>query len=117
MTKQYYECHITLEDDPDKVKIACRDIGWKYSRIDGDPVLGKGLKCYATKHFNYKLDESVVLELLNNAADEMKLSGLKVTRRKVEKVLHDDRSSAVRLGQCNGACPECHLDDLEELNG
>lgn len=114
MSKQYYECHVTMDGDKELCEIACNDIGWKFSAIDGDPVLGKGVKCYATKHFNYKLEEEVVLEILKQAAEEIHLMGIKVTRRKVERVLFDDRSSAVKLDACNGACPECHLDDLTE---
>lgn len=115
--KQYYECHITMEGDKELCKIAVHDIGWKFSCIDGDPVLGSGIKCYATKHFNTKIPEKTVLEILNNAATEIILTTdhkVEITRQKIEKVIFDDRSTKVKIGSCDGACPEYHLDDYKE---
>lgn len=51
--KQYYECHITIEEgDPLKrgtglyhngdIRHAVEEIGWTYSAIDGDVDLGPG---------------------------------------------------------------------------
>lgn len=116
MTKSYYECHVTMDlpDDPLVIDL-CRDLvsslGWKFSQIAGDIVLGDGTKAYATRHFNARLSELYVLGLLNRTADRLAKYGFNVVRRKVERVLYDDRSAKVR--PCDGACPECHLDDLK----
>lgn len=113
MTKTYYECHVTMEAEPadrDKVAAAVDAIGWKFSAIDGDIVLGAGTKFYATRHFNARLREGDVLARLLDAASRIGLAGIKVTRRKVERVIFDDRSASVR--PCDGACPECHLEDI-----
>ena len=108
MTKQYYECHITLEGDPALLKHAVENLKWKFSKIDGDPVMGAGVKCYATRHYNVRWPERDVLSFLHTTAAELALN-FTVTRKKIELVIYDDRSSKVR---CDGGCPECHLDDL-----
>lgn len=88
---QYYECHITFENtDPDRTKTEILNLGWKYSRIDGDPVMGDGVKQYATKHYPKRLGDSVVLNNVERVS--MLLSHLGVTRSKVELVLHDTKS-------------------------
>lgn len=113
--KSYYECHITMEcpeeTDRARAKSAVEKIGWKFSVISGDIVLGDGHKAYATRHYNARIPEQTVLHHLNSAADWAEAVGVKVIRRKVEQVLYDDRSSKVR--PCDGGCVECHLDDLK----
>lgn len=42
--------------------------GWRFSKIDGDPVLGKGVKCYATKHFSAKENVDTVIRNMNYLA-------------------------------------------------
>lgn len=89
----YYECHITLEGDPILIKQVVQEYEWKFSRIDGDPVLGAGVKCYATKHFNSSLhkEEEVITELRNAAMEFETLYRIPVIRQKVELVIFDSR--------------------------
>jgi len=111
-TKPYYECHITLEGNKNFAKQLVEDNGWKFSCIDGDPTLGDGVKCYATRHYNTREGELKVKNALHEVADNIAFQGgdlVKVIRKKIEHVIYDDRSETVN---CNGACPECHLDDL-----
>ncbi len=110
--KSYYECHITLVGDRRKLEPLVKQTGWKFSAIDGDPTLGDGVKCYATMHYNAKREEFEVLGLLHKTADRLRDQGAEVIRRKIDRVIYDDRSATVRLGACDGLCPECHLDDL-----
>jgi hypothetical protein len=115
MTKSYYECHITMEPTPRHLnrgytQAIVEAYRWKFSAIDGDPVTGPGVKLYATRHYNLKLGDEAVLQALHHVADAFIAAGINVTRRKVERVIYDDRSSKVR--PCSTACPECHLDDL-----
>lgn len=111
---RYYECHITIEANETFRGILSElviRLKWKFSAIDGDIVLGDGVKFYATRHFNEKLGEEKVLKTLLDTAEFIRKYGFKITRRKVEMVIWDDRSSKVQA--CNGACIECHLDDLK----
>lgn len=112
MTKRYYECHITMLGDPEILRPMVENIRWKFSAIDGDPVLGEGLKCYATMFYNEKIDEKVVLSLLLGNSEALKSMGAHVLRDKVELVIYDSKIGKVNV--CNGACPECHIDDYEE---
>lgn len=90
--KQYYECHITIcptftNDDERLVTKS----GWVFSRITDDIVLGKGAKAYATKHFNIRKDEQVIVTELEATAHKYRQAGLIVFRTKVEKVIYDNR--------------------------
>lgn len=109
MANSYYEAHITmLAEKPDHryLKDLVERYGWKFSKIDGDPNLGDGVKCYATKHFKSSLPKEKVLEELTAVARHLDGIYGDVIREKIELVIHDTRSSTVRF-QCDGLCPEC----------
>lgn len=114
---RYYESHVTMVSNGSvgipRIKRECEDIGWKFSMIAGDIVLGDEVKMYATRHFNARFKESLMVEWLHETADRLaRLPGVTVERRKVEMVIYDDRSSKVK--PCDGACAPCHLDDLKQ---
>jgi hypothetical protein len=109
MAVSYFECHVTMVGDATLIRPEVENRKWKFSCIDGDPVLGDGLKCYATRLFNRKLGQETVQAELFRVASELAELGFKVLRRKIELVIFDDKSSKVR---CAGGCVECHLDDL-----
>ena len=116
--KQYYECHITMEAIDSHARQVAHEftehMKWKFSAIDGDIVVGDGVKLYATKHFNYRLPAVKVKGELMKAARRLEKEGVTVIRRKVELVIFDDRST--KVDACNGGCIECHLDDLAPTN-
>jgi hypothetical protein len=87
--KEYYECHVTFMS---KTGAPVTDVeGWTFSRIDGDPVLGKGVKCYLTRQFAARLDRAVVVEMVEHAGDCIHARGHEVLRTKVELVVYDNR--------------------------
>lgn len=113
---KYYECHITMIGKPEFIKPLVEKTKWKFSSIDGDPVLGDGIKCYATRLFNYKLPQDQVLDILFHTANNLKDKDCNVVRRKIELVIYDDKSSHVKF-DCKGGCKDCHLDDIEPKVG
>lgn len=107
---RYYELHITMDGDRDNARRATDAVGWKFSAIDGDIVLGAGTKMYATHHLNPRLSPEDAKRQLIDVAHYIEHRGVTVLRRKVELVIFDDRSS--KVDACTGGCVECHLDDL-----
>lgn len=95
-TKQYYECHITMRGDPEFIRplVESSVTGWKFSAIDGDPVLGNGVLCYATSHFPVRLSQDVVVEKMNFVAHCLSQQGAEVIRQKVELVVYDTKHKA-----------------------
>lgn len=90
--QQYHECHVTMESkDIALVETHVKDIGWKFSCIDGDPILGDGIKCYATKHFPSKCDVNDVVNNVKAASEQLSMYGHKVIRDKVELVVYDSK--------------------------
>jgi hypothetical protein len=96
--------------EPENIRPHVEKLKWRFSAIDGDILLGDGLKCYATRMFNSKLPTKEVLDALHSVTQELTDSGCNVVRRKVEMVIYDDRSIKVN---CTGGCIECHLDDMK----
>lgn len=85
-----FEMHVTLVGNPAAIEDAVSVLGcWKFSKIDGDPVLGAGVKCYATSYD--RTNEEHAIALVQNAAEFFRLSGLRVVRVKVERIVYDER--------------------------
>lgn len=91
----YYECHITMRGDPKVIEPLVKATGWKFSAIDGDPVLGKGVLCYATSHFKGSRDVDEVIILMDEVADALRYKGAEVIREKVELVVYDTKGPRV----------------------
>lgn len=86
-----YEVHITLDIKEQYEKTALTNAcpeGWSTSFIDGDPILGKGIKFYFTTHRKRYQDAHVsMLQLWNSLLDR----GFKPIRRKIEEIVLDER--------------------------
>lgn len=90
--KRYYECHVTLMGHPDTIRPHVEASGWTFSAIDGDPVLGAGVKCYATIQINASKNPlGSVIAKVNIAGATYRAAGLAVLREKVELVVYDLR--------------------------
>lgn len=87
-----YEIHVTYDIPVDKVeeaKTIAKYFGWHTSRIDGDPILGAGIKFYYTRHTN-SLD--VAFNFINTLVDYIGYkTNFKLLRTKVEQIVYDKR--------------------------
>jgi hypothetical protein len=91
-TQEYYECHITMEGDKAFIEAQVKAIGWTFSAIDKDIILGDGVKCYATHHYNsVKYTKEEVISKVTHYAHQLRGNGCRVIREKVELVIHDVR--------------------------
>lgn len=92
--KQYYECHVTCRGNKNEIQAAIEAAGWIFSCIDGDPDLGKGVKCYATRQFNIRCTQAGVECAVTNMGNRLRSVGVAVLREKIEQVLYDKRYPA-----------------------
>ena len=92
--KEYWEAHITFYSDKE-----LEYPSWKFSKIDGDPVLGKGVKSYLTKQFKGSIPLSDILEEMNGVTKHIFDSGCDYFRRKVERVVFDTKTISEDLLQ------------------
>ena len=83
-----YELHITLTSTESNFFIQFGN--WKFSKIDGDPVLGPGVKCYLTTHtrtFKEAVDTMTrAMTFLDGTADFVVIH-----RSKIEHIVYDEK--------------------------
>lgn len=85
-----YEAHITFKlEHREKVETCCPP-GWKFSAIDGDPVLGKGVFCYLT---SYDSSDSMLLSRMERVCQGFDYLGVKAVRQKIERIVYDTKTS------------------------
>lgn len=93
--KKYYELHVTFKGPSLIEYLHCHfeppPKPWTYSRIDGDPMFGEGVKQYLTTHCTVdRTIEDLVSNELANAKRWLIARGFTVLRSKVELVVHDE---------------------------
>lgn len=94
MFKPYYECHVTFMGLRENLPTIAGELKhWKTSAIDGDPLLGDGVKCYLTRHYSGEESLSVLKLDMEFAARRLKSRSLEVLRQKVELVIWDTRAN------------------------
>lgn len=90
-----YECHITvLLKDREIAEQVAKDLHWKTSAIDGDPVLGKDTYFYLTtygKHVMYNVQDEDIWHNMKSTVNVLAARGVKVIREKIELIVHDLR--------------------------
>lgn len=92
MKTPYYESHITLvapDSLADRIRTMVEAAGWKFSKIDGDPVLGDGVKMYATHNYPTDVGIAYVTAALHGTSIGLIGCGYRVIRRKIETVVFD----------------------------
>jgi hypothetical protein len=84
---EYYELHITfkgpLKETPPRP--------WKYSQIDGDPILGDGVKAYLTRQVKANVVIEEVKNLLKEPTKWLSDLGHHILREKIERVVYDTK--------------------------
>jgi len=94
MFKPYYECHVTFMSQPTLLSEIARELKkWKTSAIDGDPLLGDGVKCYLTRHYSGDESREILHADMDHAAQRLKSRSLEVLRHKIELVVWDSRAA------------------------
>lgn len=90
-----YECHITvLLEDREIAEQVAKDLHWKTSAIDGDPVLGKDTYFYLTRHGKcvmYNVQDEDIWHNMKSTVNVLTARGVKVIREKIELIVHDLR--------------------------
>lgn len=92
--KQYFELHLTIEEPSDRkqfVETTVEALGWKFSAIDNDIILGDGVKMYATTHMHRDWSPADAVRHLEHGSAELAKSGVNVIRKKLEQVIYDAR--------------------------
>lgn len=84
MFKGKFEIHLTLSKRVETIP------GWADSAIDGDPILGQGVKFYLT---SYAVTKDAALAKISQAKNTLALRGEYefLVREKIEEIVHDER--------------------------
>lgn len=89
MSQRNFEAHITFEQmHEESVRSLGARHGWKFSRIDGDPVLGQKVYCYLSAHDSDVERLQDTMDLLANSAAA---TGTPPVRTKIELIVFDKR--------------------------
>jgi hypothetical protein len=83
-----FECHITVHvRHAERATLHAKDLHWKTSQIDGDPVLGKKPFFYLTTHSD---NAPEMFARMKRAVDALQFDGIHVIRSKIELIIHDE---------------------------
>jgi hypothetical protein len=86
-----YEAHITISlSSEEEVKKVGLSSNWTFSKILGDPIMGKEAYCYLTQ---YKENANELLKEMNDVASCLKLNNCKVLRCKIELICYDTKTN------------------------
>lgn len=89
MELPHFEVHITFNSTPEGIEEFVKSIGWKFSKIDGDPKLGEGVKSYATLHTTLEFGFAKTKILLHSAVETFLMQEYVPIRMKIETVVYD----------------------------
>lgn len=84
-----YECHITVHvRDAEVATAIAKELHWKTSQIDGDPVLGDRPYFYLTTHSS---DVEQMFIRMRAASAALQKRKVHVIREKVELIIYDTK--------------------------
>lgn len=87
------ECHITL-DKPEQFRNAellGRSMGFHFSKIDGDEVMGPGVKGYLTRSSDAEFKDQFE-DKLTDMCTVLEANDVRWSRRKIEHIVLDERN-------------------------
>lgn len=91
-----FEAHITYDANHAFAVENFKGDGWKFSKIDGDPVLGQQLFCYLTAHGDYA--KELLAGMQQRALVISSLFGVQPLRMKIERVIYDTKTGVDEIG-------------------
>lgn len=84
-----FEAHIIFDSEhAESVSVMAKLAGWKFSKIDGDPYLGNGVRCYLTRHGADRMKLEANMRGVVAGAQAL---GFPALRMKIEHVILDER--------------------------
>jgi hypothetical protein len=87
-----HECHLTY-DVKDAATVesigVAADLNFKFSRIDGDPLMGAKPFCYLTA---YHENPTILFGLMNAVALALEKVGISPLREKIERIVYDTKT-------------------------
>ena len=83
-----YECHLTFSAENSKTVEELTPFGWCFSQIDGDPVLGKGPRCYWTA---WSTSQGAMEQEMEKQVRFALENFLGLQRAKIEHIIYDQR--------------------------
>jgi hypothetical protein len=101
--KRKFEAHITCPRDASAIVEKFAGDSWKFSAIDGDPVMGKRPYCYLTA---YDTDAGRLLDNMEQTAEKLRWEEVEILRQKVEEIIYDTKTNWNCMEQCCGHCGE-----------
>jgi len=92
-----FEAHITMpRDKAEDVEKWAEISGWKFSQIDGDPLMGKQAYCYLT---NYDTDGKRLLMRTVTLGLNLQEHGIPVLRQKIEQIIYDTKTNVDEINK------------------
>ena len=85
----YFEIHVTMPaESKERTTEILGQVGFKFSALKGDPIMGDDLLFYGTAHTRTEDQAHLKLAQATKALED---SGITVLRRKIEHVIFDSR--------------------------
>jgi hypothetical protein len=101
MNERKFEAHITCPRDSAEIIEQLANPNWKFSCIDGDPMLGKQAYCYLTA---YDTDAKNLKIRVTAMAQRIRAKDIQVLREKIEEIIYDTKTEYDIIQPCCGHC-------------